>query len=78
MLCAFLQQLKNKAGKGTMETCMPFPDCISHISSLPKKIERKPRDFPGGPVVKTPSFHAGGTGSITGQGTKISYAKWPN
>ena len=33
-------------------------------------------DFPGSPVVKTPRFHAGGAGSIPGQGTKISYATW--
>ena len=31
------------------------------------------REFPGGPVVRTPSFRstAGGMGSIPGQGTKI-------
>ena len=34
-------------------------------------------DFPGSPVVKTPRFHAGGAGSIPGQGTKISYASRP-
>ena len=28
-------------------------------------------DFPGGPVVKTASFTAGGTGSIPDWGTKI-------
>ena len=27
-------------------------------------------DFPGGPVVKTLCFDAGGPGSITGQGTR--------
>jgi len=32
------------------------------------------RDFPGGPVVKTPI--AGGTSSIRGQGTKIPHATW--
>ena len=34
------------------------------------------RDFPGSPVVKTPHFTAGGTGSIPGQGTKIPHAVW--
>ena len=29
------------------------------------------RDFPGGPVVKTPGFQEGGAGLIPGQGTKI-------
>ena len=27
-------------------------------------------DFPGGPVAKTPRSHAGGPGSIPGQGTR--------
>ena len=33
-----------------------------------------PRDFPAGPVVKTPSFHYKGPGSIPGQETKTSCA----
>ena len=32
------------------------------------------RDFLSGPVVKTPPFTAGGTGSIPGRGTKIPHA----
>ena len=32
------------------------------------------RDFPGGPVVKTPCFQCRGTGSIPGLGTKIPHA----
>ena len=32
------------------------------------------KDFPGGPVVKNPPSNAGDTGSIPGQGTKISHA----
>ena len=32
------------------------------------------RDFPGGPVIKTPHFHCSGQGSIPGLGTKILYA----
>ena len=31
------------------------------------------RDFPGGLVVKTPSSHTGGMGSIPGWGAKISH-----
>ena len=34
------------------------------------------RYFPDGPVVKTLYFHCRGVGSISGQGTKILYAKW--
>ena len=37
---------------------------------------RKIRDFPGGPVVKTLRFHCRGTGLIPGQGTKIPHATW--
>ena len=38
--------------------------------------EAEPRDFPGGPVVKTPHFQCKGMGSISGQGTKIPHAMW--
>ena len=34
------------------------------------------RDFPGGPVAKTPSFQCRGTGSVPGHGTKILHAIW--
>ena len=34
----------------------------------------KPREFPGGPVVKNPPFNAGDRGSIPRRGTKIPYA----
>ena len=36
--------------------------------------ELKFRDFPGGPVVNSLPCNAGGTGSIPGQGTKITPA----
>ena len=32
------------------------------------------RDFPSGPVVRTPCFHAGGMGSIAGWETEILHA----
>ena len=35
------------------------------------------RDFPSGPVVKTSSSSAGGTGSIPGWGAKIPHASRP-
>ena len=35
------------------------------------------RDFPGGPVVKTPPSNAGAAGSIPGQGAKIPHASQP-
>ena len=35
---------------------------------------RKSGEFPDGPVVRNPSFHAKGPGSIPGQGTKIPKA----
>ena len=41
---------------------------------MEKSRNKKYRDFPSGPVVKTLSFDAGGMGSIPGQGTKISQA----
>ena len=36
-----------------------------------------PRDFPGGPVVKTSPSNAGGAGSIPGRGAKIPRDLWP-
>ena len=35
------------------------------------------QDCSGGPVVKTPNFHAGGAGSIPGLGIKIPHDTWP-
>ena len=37
----------------------------------------KQGNFPGGPVVKTLTSDAGGTGPIPGWGAKIPYASWP-
>ena len=36
-----------------------------------------PRDFPGGPGVKTPPFNAGGESSSLCQEAKIPHATWP-
>ena len=65
-----------------------------HRKSLPKCPENTPspgnnkckiygiktswRDFPGGPVIKTPCFHCRDTGSIPGQGAKIPHDKLHN
>ena len=38
--------------------------------------KRKTRDFPGGPVVKTPYFHCRGYGFNNGQGIQILNAAW--
>ena len=37
----------------------------------------KPRDFPGGPVVKNPAASAGDEGASPGWGTRISQAMGP-
>ena len=42
----------------------PNPQCCHFL-------KERSRDFPGGPVVKSPPCNAGDTGSILGQGTKI-------
>ena len=34
-------------------------------------------DFPGGPIVKSPSSTAGVAGLILGQGAKFPHASWP-
>ena len=44
---------------------------VSKFLCLKKK---KSRDFPGGPVVKTPRFQCRGHWFDPGQGTKIPYA----
>ena len=50
------------------------------IKLSPKMVELQLKwqqwDFPGGPVVKTPSFHCRGTGSITDPGSKLPHATW--
>ena len=38
---------------------------------------KKDRDFPGGPLVKTSPFNAGGSGLIPGQGAMIPHASGP-
>ena len=42
-----------------------------------REFKRYPRDFPGGPVVKTWPSNAGGAGSIPGRGAKIPHASRP-
>ena len=37
-------------------------------------VKNRPRDFPGGSVVKSQPSNAGGEGSISGWGTKIPHA----
>ena len=54
---------KNMSSK--MDTSMPK----SLMSSLYLK-KKKKRDFPGGPVTKTPSSNAGDPGLIPGQGAR--------
>ena len=41
---------------------------------IKKKKEDIYRDFPNGPVVKTPPSNAGCTGSVPSRGTKIPHA----
>ena len=40
------------------------------------RAERKTKDFPGGPVTRTPVSTVGGTGLIPGWKTKIMHAAW--
>ena len=51
-------------------------NCYSVLLKVPS-LKFYIRDFPGGPVVKTPHFNSGGEGSIPGQGAKIPHASWP-
>ena len=51
-------------------------NCYSVLLKVPS-LKFYIRDFPGGPVVKTPHSNAGGEGSIPGQGAKIPHASWP-
>ena len=54
-------------------------NCLNYfIAKMSKELKMTtPWEFLGGPVVKTLPSNAGGTGSIPGQGAKISYALWP-
>lgn len=40
------------------------------------QLNRKAREFPGGPVVRGRSFHCHGPGSAPGPGTEILHAAW--
>ena len=70
---------------GILCLCMSLCTSLKEVSlgiALRKqqfKADQKlsPREFPGGPVVRTLSFYCRGTGSIPGQGTKILHATWP-
>ena len=44
--------------------------------TAPTSVRKYSRDFPGGPMVKTPPSNAGGTGSVPGRGAKILYGSW--
>ena len=51
-----------------------FSQTQSHpnvIHMLHIKIHNKSQDFPGGPAVRTPSFHRRGPGLTTGEGIRI-------
>ena len=47
---------------------LSFQECLSKLLL---------RDFPGGPVVKTPPSNAGGAGLIPSWGAKVPHALWP-
>ena len=49
-------------------------NCLYILPPSSAATKTKSRNFPGGPVVKTPAANARGMGSIPSQGTKISYA----
>ena len=42
-----------------------------------ERLKQPPRDFPGGPVVKTSPSNSGSAGSGPGWGTKIPHASRP-
>ena len=44
------------------------------VTDQGEELKTRERDFPGGPVVKTPCFHF--MGLITGLGDKIPHATW--
>jgi len=46
-------------------------DTWQDIKIIKQTNQNNPRDFPGGPVVKSPPSKAEDMGSIPGQGTKI-------
>ena len=45
-----------------------------YLYSFTNNSKKNLREFPGGPVLRTPHFHCQGPGSIPGQGTKIPQA----
>ena len=51
-----------------------LPSICGPMPSLPSLKRVTHGELSGSPVVRTPHFHRQGTGSILGQGTKISQA----
>ena len=71
-MCQPLEDLHNSVNQ-----CFPNDQCMIQVQDRPMDFKvMKYRDFPGGPVVKTSPSTAGGMGSITGVGAKISHASW--
>ena len=61
----------------SVNQCFPNDQCMIQVQDRPVDFKvMKCRDFPGGPVVKTSPFTAGGMGSTTGVGAKIPHASW--
>ena len=48
---------------------------VTSALTFEEKYKKHPRDFPGNPVIMTPSFHSRGLCSIPGQGIKIFFKK---
>jgi len=47
------------------------------VGFLSSCLEIVPRDFPSGPMIRTPCFRYRGTRSISSPGTKIPHPMWP-
>lgn len=47
--------------------------CMTSIKKKKRKKKKPAENFPGGTVVKTPSFQCGEVGLILGQGTRIPH-----
>ena len=77
-LKVFLQEINIWIVRLSKADCPPevvgLIQSIEGLNGIKGWLRKNSSDFPGGPVVKTPHFpHAGGMGSIPGQGTKILY-----
>ena len=76
MLCTwYMEKAEDENYSGDTVLAWFQVSLVTSALTFEEKYKKHPRDFPGNPVIMTPSFHSRGLCSIPGQGTKIFFKK---